>query len=208
MARKKNKRTVRQTFLIVVEGDTEFFYFAQLRPKCKISSVAIDVKQKDSKNSPERMLEYAKSFHFNKEFDQTWLVWDRDTTDRQCYENVRTKADKDNFYIADSNPCFELWFLLHFTFTTRSFKNCKQAEDALKHYLPDYCNGEKYSKNLFQRLLPRLPKALENCAKLKEHNQKNDIPDGSFSNVDKLMLQIETMDDMSWAQRDQETAGS
>ena len=172
MARKTNKRPLRQSLLIVVEGDTESFYFSQLRSECSTHSVQIIVKQKDSENTPKRMVDYAERLNYQREFDKIWCVFDQDTKKKApgSYEEAIQKAKSHKFDIANSSPCFELWFLLHFTFTTRNFENCKQAEDTLREHLSDYCKKQEYLKNLFKRLLPQLPKALKNCAKLRKYN--------------------------------------
>jgi hypothetical protein len=48
--------------------------------------------------------------------DQLWLVIDRDSQSwkpREMAEVAKASAQK-HYYLAVSNPCFELWMLLHF----------------------------------------------------------------------------------------------
>jgi hypothetical protein len=65
-----------------------------------------------------------------------------------------------------SNPCFEVWFLLHFTFSTRCFNSNADVIAALRSYLPDY---EK-SRDIFEALLPRIERAKDNAVKLDRHH--------------------------------------
>ncbi len=69
-----------------------------------------------------------------------------------------------------SIPCFELWFLLHFNYSTKSYQSCDNLIQDLKKYI------KKYQKNndIFDLIYPNLEKALENSQKLKSFQIKND----------------------------------
>lgn len=53
-----------------------------------------------------------------REYDQTWVVFDRDSFPAQNFNNAIFKARDTNpkVYCAWSNEAFELWYLLHFDF--------------------------------------------------------------------------------------------
>ena len=45
-------------------------------------------------------------------WDQVWCVFDRD--DHPGFEDAITRAEANEINIAVSNPCLELWFVIHF----------------------------------------------------------------------------------------------
>lgn len=45
--------------------------------------------------------------------DELWAVIDHDGRPEKVLNNVAREAKKENYCLADSNPCFELWLLLH-----------------------------------------------------------------------------------------------
>jgi RloB-like protein len=65
-----------------------------------------------------KLLQEAKRDYRFKDSDEFWLVIDRDdweTIHKHSFDSLVNdcKAEK-NFYLAMSNPCFELWLILHF----------------------------------------------------------------------------------------------
>lgn len=47
-------------------------------------------------------------------FDQVWVVFDRDSFDRDNFDNAIHMAEADEIGCAWSNEAFELWYILHF----------------------------------------------------------------------------------------------
>ena len=77
---------------------------------------------------------------WNKEFDSAWAVFDRDEhqpgRDKPWREALDLARDNE-IEVAASNPCFELWLLLHFHSQTASL-DAHAAQRALKGHYPDY----------------------------------------------------------------------
>lgn len=65
-------------------------------------------------------------------YDQVWCVVDVD--DHGRIPEFRQRADRENIFVAVSNPCFELWLLLHF-FRQQGFISNKEAKRKIKNYL-------------------------------------------------------------------------
>jgi RloB-like protein len=67
------------------------------------------------RSSPEhvfdRMNEFAREQDLNSTIDKAWLVFDRDTSGQ--IGRITNEGTRRNYGIAASNPCFELWLLLH-----------------------------------------------------------------------------------------------
>lgn len=65
-----------------------------------------------------------------------------------------------------SNPCFEIWYLCHFVYSTRQFNNPREVLDELKKYIVGY---EK-NQNVYPRnLQDKTNKAIENAKKMEKH---------------------------------------
>ena len=74
-------------------------------------------------------------------------------------------ARKHGFELVVSNPCFELWFLCHFTAAPR---NCSSSKDTVKEvmrYLPQYAKGDE---NLYENTKSHLPDAVINAKMLEK----------------------------------------
>jgi hypothetical protein len=117
------------------------------------------------------------------DFDRVFCVFDRDTHTR--YFNALSKIDALNKKIAGSeptfigitsDPCFELWLILHFTYTTKLYLPT-QKKSASNIVYDDLCNiyptYKKSSFGIFKNLLPKLDDAIDNAKKLKSYCTSN-----------------------------------
>ncbi|MCL1803185.1 MAG: RloB family protein [Eubacteriaceae bacterium] len=191
--RKSNNRQKHTLVIIVCEGEkTERIYFNHFRYLNKALHIEI-VKGAEGKSyidlinkAIEAKIKY---FDGTESECYVWCVSDVDADHKaNDYKKIKNKqlrdyADKAKSYgfnIALSNPCFELWFLLHYTsFTTRYIKSYDELILLLDKYIPNY------HKNLdiYDQLLDKQNTALENSKKLmKYHQDKTENLD--FFNVD------------------------
>ena len=61
----------------------------------------------------------------------------------------KRKVHRDDAKLIVSNPCFEIWYLNHFRYTTRSFNCIRELMDELCNFLPCYeKNGDYYRSHL------------------------------------------------------------
>lgn len=115
-------RNVQKLFVIATEGiKTEIKYFEQFKSEeyYNNQSVFIEVlKRLTTDSSPAVVIKQLNNFskEFNlKEGDELWMVIDRDKQSwsaKQIAEVARLCVQK-RYGFALSNPCFELWLLLH-----------------------------------------------------------------------------------------------
>lgn len=77
-------------------------------------------------------------------------------------------AKKNNINVITSTPCIELWFLLHYAYTTANIDN-DSAIKRLKCYFPKY---EK-NFNIFPHIIEYLPLALDRAKKLEKYQLSN-----------------------------------
>lgn len=148
MARRENsarrsRRTVpprRNNVLIVSGGEkTESQYFSGLRltrrapitVKCKV-------------DAPHKLVRHAAKLRdqYREEFHAVWCVVDVDNFDIAA---AIKEADSVKVNLAVSNPCFELWLLLHFADHRAHIADYRAARDLLVKHVPGYDKRLDYS---------------------------------------------------------------
>jgi len=72
-----------------------------------------------------------------KEGDGLWCVFDVDSNPEDSLSKAKDIADKHNIRIALSNPCIELWFILHFQ-DFCSYIERDEAKRKMKCHIPRY----------------------------------------------------------------------
>ena len=182
-------RSVRMTrHLIVCEGkETEPRYFEGLKAALRTADgrkVAVVVR--GSGKHTLGLLEYAEEVcrYAPDSFDHVWLVFDKDDFpadefDRVGRECAATLGSACTFHALWSNPCFEIWPLLHLRYTTAPMDAaaCQKAlTDGLAHeFRVDY---RKNMDGLFALVDPMRQDAETNAARLARHHEAigNDRP--------------------------------
>jgi hypothetical protein len=99
----------------------------------------------------------------NKRYNQTWVVFDKDSFKDEQFDNAIYKARANKIRVAYSNEAFELWYLLHFEYLNAGIHR-KQYEGKLTKYLLF-----KYEKNLeimYEKLIKRQTTAIKNAKML------------------------------------------
>lgn len=120
MARKilVNSKPKRQKILIVCEGErTEPYYFEAIRAKISKHDVFIHGTGKNTLTLVEET-NHIKEQHkreLQREYDQVWAVFDRDSFPSQNFDNAIYKCRSKKIDAAWSNEAFELWYVFHFT---------------------------------------------------------------------------------------------
>lgn len=104
-----------------------------------------------------------------KHGDKIFCVFDSDVNpnkqDKIC--KAFAKAKKRGIEIIMSVPSFELWYLLHYKKTARSFDTNKKLVDELKKYIPNYDKSD----DIFPIVIGNTKKAVCNSKFLKKHHQ-------------------------------------
>ncbi|EHI98778.1 hypothetical protein CDLVIII_2110 [Clostridium sp. DL-VIII] len=231
---KRRKRKVKPLVLIVSEGkDTEINYFKQFNQKY----VNVDVKpvdknsagkNKSRKTDPSNLVDKAIEYIDNKydineeDGDRVWCLMDVDLNYnnpdpiesrtqeiQRAYTKVENykKRSKVKINLGLSNPCFEIWYLLHYKYTTANFKNY----DAVKERIEKDTPLKEYEKNksIYSIIHDQTSSALINCGKLRNYHEdlgrnildinlnniKDVIQSNPYTNVDLLVGYIETLNE-------------
>ena len=153
----------RPTVFIVAEGHnrTERNYFRGFLSKHKNLSIRM---VPDSSTDPvgmaESLADFMDEFGFSAEDgDMAFCLIDHDcdyTKDDQIARAVHIAREK-NFTVIVSNPCFELWFICHFTSNPKNYASSKEVIRDLVSYLPGY---GKADMDVFMRTENRLNEAI------------------------------------------------
>lgn len=201
MARaKKNKPTV-TTILLVVEGTTEKIYFERLKGLERYSSLKIRPDLPKHSNLT-TLLDYAKKEQKSGAYDYVWLLFDRDILLTQNLPkttldliNNPEKLKNQGIDIADSMPCFEIWFLLHYCLPKQTYQNQDKLVEELCKHIPNYSKNQEWldKNDIYAMLKDKINTALENSKTLRERNTKADSSDYSMCNVDLLISEIEKL---------------
>ncbi|MBW2091006.1 MAG: RloB domain-containing protein [Deltaproteobacteria bacterium] len=164
--------------LIVCEGEkTEPNYLHGLRKRRKINRDRIRIfNSKDCDGTdPKTIVECAKRKKRNLKrdeelnYDKVWCVFDRDI--HTTFDQALNQAQANNINVAFSNPCIELWFLLHFQDQTAHIDRISVERELRKiANLPAYKKG---MQDLYGRLLSRQSSALKRAANLRQMHKRN-----------------------------------
>lgn len=131
-SRRGQARDLRPGHVLVVSGGqrTEPSYF-----KGMARSRGVRLKVRTRVDSPENLVRYAKSIYTADEYDGVWCVVDLDNFDIPAALTAAARADVE---LVVSEPCFELWLLLHFADHRAHVDNGKAACALLANHVPGY----------------------------------------------------------------------
>lgn len=179
--RHSRARNVQMTrHLVVCEGtETEPRYFEGVkRALGSANGRKLSLLVKGSGMHTLGLLEYAEEFcrYSPDPFDHVWLVYDKDDFDAAEFDRVQSLCESRSggsatFHALWSNPCFEIWLLLHMRYTTAPM-NAAECQRALAKAL-DRELGVSYRKNLeglFALLADRRAGAVRNAGALATHH--------------------------------------
>ncbi len=174
---KKYHLSKKTTYAIIVDGETEIWYFQMLKRNEPSLLVNIEPKIPQKKKLSEQ---YQKVLEFAEDYTNVFWIIDLDVIIaenkiKELKKYLNNIEKYQNIVTILNNPCLEFWFILHFQTTTRYFSKCKDAEKQLKKYLPDYKKNQKYftkqDNDIYLKLKPRLQTALSNT----KNNQRNNL---------------------------------
>jgi len=201
--REKAKLAPYERILIVCEGmKTESHYFRGLRLALGLHPENVIIEDKKSGLDPKSLVTFAmETFKKDKDFDHVFCVFDKDkhVSYNATLEKIRATRLKGgaSIHAITSVPCFEIWILLHFTYTTRPFStaggdsNCALVIDELdrKGRIRGY---EKGSRDIFNVLRDKLETAIRNAEKLEDFH-KTSRTDNPSTRVHELVLHLKSL---------------
>lgn len=165
-------------FVIATEGKkTEPKYFGDFSSRDYYYNPHVHVEVLErltSSSSPEHVLEelnrFKSAYSLNRD-DELWMIIDLDRWHPRSLSNVATKCGQKGYYLAVSNPCFEVWLLLHLKdmseYSQEQIENFKQnsnrdIEREIRNILGSY---NKYNPNNV-KFLPHVQEAINRARDL------------------------------------------
>ena len=191
LSRRQGVREIKQSFLIVCEGEkTEPDYFRAFRMTAAtvkavgqamntmtLVSKAISIRDADQKRK--------------KIYDQCWVVFDKDDFPAKDFNQAIQYAEKNGFRVAYSNQAFEYWFLLHYNLYTGAIHRSQYKEMLTKLTGMAYSKSEGYGAVMYNLLLSRQQQAINNAETvLAEISHGNPAEEESSTTVQTLVLEL------------------
>lgn len=122
-----------------------------------------------------------------------FAVFDTDSDQRKedMIRRARKLAEKRGVHLIVSNPCFEVWFIMHFCDVRAPFSN---NTDVL-HKLQQYISGYKKNCDVFDALMPYQKIAMQTAERLRQYHQsvghKTIMDQNPGSDVDRILRLLE-----------------
>jgi hypothetical protein len=140
----------------------------------------------------EYIREESKQFGSRKDLerfnDEYWVIIDTDSW--LDLPEIAEVCKKKGYHLAISNPCFELWILMHFIPENNiedmiRLSECHYAISELRKYVRDYTKAH-YN---FSRLLPKLKHAIT-IAELMDRDKDNPLPERGSTKIYNLIKKL------------------
>lgn len=201
--KKREKRLPEpSSYLIASEGKrTEVFYFDGFkheineRFKNSIQSYEIEIHGvgKETLRVIEEIVEYSRRLPIL--YENIWAVFDKDDFPKDDFDNAIHKAEELGINVAWSNECFELWYLLHFSYSQSALHRDVISEkldvEFNKMGLGKY---DKTSADLYSILKPKVRTAIKNARKLEEQTEYTLPPSKRNPNTKVYLLAQELLE--------------
>jgi len=157
--RSTGSRKIRESIIVFCEGDTEEGYFTEFRVRTKSmkGGCALTVVE-----NSKRWIDHNKAF---ARYDQLWVVFDKDESTDEEFNQAICKAKEYGLNVAYSNGSFELWVLFHFEKVEHEILR-QEFELRIKKHLRWYRErnkGKKQGEKLFDHLKEFTNVAIKNA---------------------------------------------
>ncbi|MDD4650714.1 MAG: RloB family protein [Methanothrix sp.] len=175
--RQRNTKKDVRFIIIICEGEcTEPIYFKRFNSELRFSGVSIKTPPVPETN-PVQLVRAA--IHLKnrrdcrislKEGDEIYCVYDVDDNTDKDLNIAFDLAKKNGIKVLLSNPCFEIWFLLHFLQVNTAYYR-EELFEKIKDYIADY---EK-SQEVYHLLRDRQQTAIDNAKNLNIFHEERGI---------------------------------
>ena len=186
--RRGKKIQTKQSFAVVVDGETEYWYLQML--KRNEPNIPFNIKpqilQKKNINQQYDLVTALLEDDYDKVF---WIVdldvllkeereKNNSTSSLQQFLSYWRKLSNQNkVVVIVNNPCLEYWFLLHYKNTSKVFTACADAEKQVSQHLKGYEKTKKFftksNNDIYKQLKPYLQTAVSNATALGTFDAKD-----------------------------------
>ena len=202
------RRNVKPIVLIVTEGSqTEPKYFEHFKTRQN----NIDIRVVGSRSSAGEtdyvsLVRKAREYQERNQLsaatgDSVWVIADADVNynnpkpiaeKNSKLNQARKMADNKGINLLLSSPCFEVWLLLHYQYTTKFIKDYADMKSVLQKYIPTYTK----TADVYELVNDRTKTAIENAKRVERHHLQDGctLPFGvgvnPFTDVYKLLERL------------------
>lgn len=133
-----------------------------------LETPAVTVRIKNKPSSPSQLIDYAagERDRAREDFDQVWCVFDVDHFE---VAGAVVEARRKGIEVAVSNPCFELWLILHFGDHSAHAATYRALLPYLKKHVPGYDKARLDFRDYADGLPQAGPRARRLAPTGKEH---------------------------------------
>lgn len=194
----REEKTFRDDRLFIVASEDTYAveaYFGLFRQE-SIKVKVLPTPEGKGSSSPEHVLdrlnEYFQEYELEPD-DQLWLALDTDhwteANHIANFDRVCSEALQKDYYLAHSNPCFEMWLLLHHEDVepNEQFPRCADVVERLKNRLGEYSKRTLDPQHFGRHLAG---KAIERAEALDEDSLAHRWPQKPGSHVYKLAREL------------------
>jgi len=170
-SRRKKKSQLKnphKKIIIAMEGNkTEPDYFNKLKIEYKKSKLIIPLDRLNTNSDPKHVINQLNDYKKDNDIDvldELWLIIDTENPDNRSQELLSEIADEcetKNYRLGMSNPCFEIWLILHYEDSDSISKTAKCGE--LKTKWKEIKHNKRQNK---ENILDFLTIAVNNAEKL------------------------------------------
>jgi len=170
--RGRTRRERRRYLLIAAEGrnKTERLYIESLIKNQKVYAVHFTAgSETDAPQLVQSAIHARERMPDWSEGDAVFVLSDMDTEEykkAKAEEAIRI-ADKSEIELLLSTPCFEIWYLLHFRYSTRQYSSSAEAVDELRKYVKDY----QKNSDIAEMLKPLQAEAIARAKKAEKYHE-------------------------------------
>ena len=187
LKRGKKSLPLRKYYLIVSEGEkTEPNYFESY--KKLLPKHLIELEILGTGESTLKLLNTAIKESEKREYDEVWIVFDKDSFPKYKFDNTIFSAKAKKIKCAYSNEAFEIWYLLHFV-----YYNTGISREEYKKKLSELL-GFEYKKNdpdMYEYLKSKQKIAIENAKRLYlNYDHKSPAKENPSTTVYKLIIEL------------------
>ena len=174
MARARKQRPLYAKVLVLCEGITEKNYLLEIKntlPRQNQRGIKIDI-DTFKKNDPLNLVKEAcrrkqRAHKEGAQYDKIWVAFDHDNLPNR--DRAFDLAARNGIEIAYASFNIEVWFLLHFEYSTRVYTNGDQVKSTLRNrFLSDYVPGQR---GLLATLQLNYEVALQHAERLRQAQQ-------------------------------------
>ena len=188
LKRQRARLDVRPLILVVCEGrvsEPEYIDMVRIREKINLVRIIVDREGGTPKTLVDRAVEEKRRTSrdaFGK-YDEVWCVFDFD--EHPLIPEAKQKATANGIKLAISNPCFELWLMLHFAYHSAPItrqdarRECERRIDGYQKHIPG------------DLVFPLLDTAVQNAQRLARWQEtRNAVGENPSTNVYTLIERL------------------